>query len=207
MRRRAHHFHLHAATRTVAAVQPLVRMPSSSSSSAGHGRASTRRLLALASLILAAVCLFWFVRSLRNLPGPAEQAGIRAVAYEATVARALDLALESTENLRQFTLLLLGALWALLLAKRDELHIGLGDYPEQLMFGCAHVLLGLSLYAQWRHGALIQEFLMAGERFGQNIPDFRDPRVTALVSLQVRTLCLGAVVAVAALFSVARLKP
>lgn len=183
-------------------------MSSSTSPSIGVARVRARWLLASASVLLAAICLLWFVRSLRKLPDPTDRAGIAAVSYgEATVARALDLTLESTENLRQFTLLLLGALWALLLAKRDELHIGLEDYPEQLMFGSAHALLGLSLYAQWRHGALIQEFLMAGEKFGQSIPDFRDPRVTALVSLQIRTLCLGAVAAVAALFSVARLKP
>lgn len=167
---------------------------------------TVRWFLALACVGATVVWSVWCWNTLQRLPNPTDRTGIAALAYEGTIPRALDLALEHTENLRQFALLLLGALWALLIAKRGELHIGLGDLPELLMFGSAQILLGLSLFAQWRHGAMIQEFLVSGATFANHIPDFRDPRVAALVSLQTHMLCLGALAAGLALFSTARLK-
>jgi hypothetical protein len=170
------------------------------------GSRAFRWTLAALCLVAALAGAVAFFDALRGIPDPRAKGGIELIAHKEQVTKALDMVLGSAENLRQFGLLLLGALWALLIAKRDEHHISPADLPELLMLLSAHVLIGLSFYAQWRHEQTIHDFLHLSASFGDLLPDYRDPRVAVLLTLQFQALAGGAAAAVVTLLSAARLK-
>ena len=69
-----------------------------------------------------------------------------AAPFNDLTVKAVDLTLDQSRTCFQVTLVVLGALWGLMIAKKDETQIALKDSPEPTMFIVASALLLLSIW-------------------------------------------------------------
>jgi hypothetical protein len=130
---------------------------------------------------------------------------------------ALDAERARVKDMGQVALVILGAMWAMLLAKRDENNIRFGDLPEIAMVLAAHVSIAASLWCSWQYEAKIREFLLWSAKdlsehptaipaYVTLLPDFADPRIAVLPTIQLVLLVVAIVAAAAALISAAQFK-
>lgn len=168
---------------------------------------SARRLFfALSALILLLVLSYVIFRKVY----PAYPVNlIDDVFLNDLIKAAIEVRLEQTKSLFELGLLLLGALWALLIAKKDEARIVLSDRPEVGMFLCASTLLLLSLLCHLLYAQEITDILsLAGKLADEkpSLPDIFNSNINYLFLAQCWFLVGGLVVAVLTLVSAHKLK-
>jgi hypothetical protein len=137
---------------------------------------------------------------------------ISALKYSDPVKAAIDVNIDQSKGLFDVGLLLLGALWALFIAKKDEGGITVGDVPEMVMLLSASGLLLLSF--AW-HEFYLENLGAAWELASRNCIDlklacFPDvlgiPSIKFLRDYQEDFLLLGGGIALTTIFSAHQLK-
>jgi hypothetical protein len=123
---------------------------------------------------------------------------------------AIELRLDQAKTLTQLGLLALGALWALVISKKDEAGITLRDRPELLMFveACLSLLLSFASYTFYATG-VSDAYALAGQTCAAPpmcIPDVFDPRIDDAFRFQWWFVLLGIVIAALTLVSAHRLR-
>jgi hypothetical protein len=118
----------------------------------------------------------------------------------------LELKVEQTKQVFDLGLLLLGALWALIIAKKDEANIVLSDRPEMIMFVCGNAMLLASLICHVTYVGQIRNALLLGGRLSDSIPDIFGSPLEAFFGAQVIFLAVGLTIAVLTLISAHRIK-
>jgi hypothetical protein len=99
-----------------------------------------RNVIAVLILVLA-VGAFAFYLCYRYPKGP-----IPAFEFKENLKDALKMKQEQSRSAFQLAVVLLGALWTTLLAKKDEITFQLSDWPPTAMFMAGNVLLLTSIY-------------------------------------------------------------
>src|SRR5437016_4043740 len=102
-----------------------------------------RLVLSIASLLVIPVIIAYVVTT--SQPSTV----VRDLQANDLLKSAIQIKVEQSRSEFQLALLMLGALWALLIAKKDEANIVLSDWPELLMFGVASLLLLASCAAHF----------------------------------------------------------
>jgi|RhiMetdeSRZDD1v2_1073273.scaffolds.fasta_scaffold844070_1 hypothetical protein len=170
-----------------------------------------RNVLAIVTIMLAAVCLianiyFWFTVRF--------DLGIRPLPFNEITSKSIDARLILAQSLFQVALLMLGALWGLVIAKKDEIQILFGDKPETVMFFSASVVLLMSVLSYGIYLTKISsQFAIAVRLLDSSpvplplsIPDVFDQNVEYLFKLQLAGLVAGIVNGVVTLFSAHKLR-
>jgi hypothetical protein len=133
-------------------------------------------------------------------------------AYNELTKAAIELRIDEAQSLFQLSWLIIAALWGLIIAKKDEAHLTLGDRPELVMFLCASLLLLLSL---WWHVIYLHSISDAYKTAGATvvphnaqiiIPDVFDTAINDLLRYQEQCLGFGSLLAILTLFSAHQLK-
>jgi hypothetical protein len=121
---------------------------------------------------------------------------------------AIDLKIDQSRSEFQIALLVLGALWGLMIAKRDEVKIVLSDMPEIVMFWCASALLLASTVFHVMYVENIAYiFALAGSiDGGKSVPDVFESGINNPYKFQFWALLAGLVVGLMTLLSAHRLK-
>jgi hypothetical protein len=169
-----------------------------------------RRGLAGVSAVLSAVVFTWAIVQRTTIESPRGEL-LKELPYNDATKAAVDIRVQQTNNLAEFALVALGALWALVIAKRDEASIGLRD-PELIMFlgpSCSLVLSGI-----WHEFYLdkLGYFYLLGAKtcFSATekcLPDvFESKQLNMLYAFQTGFLLMGAGQALITLLSANRLK-
>ena len=120
----------------------------------------------------------------------------------------IQLKIEQSRSEFQLALLLLGGLWTLVIAKKDEASLILSDAQELCMFICANLLLLASCGCHFWYVAYVADaYSIAGAiKGGTTIPDVLSSGIDDPYKFQLLFIVGGAVVAGAALFSAHKLK-
>lgn len=163
--------------------------------------------LGVAVVVVLLVTLGWAVWgfvAVQNAP----LAGFALRDFNAPYQLALEAERSRVKEMAQLALVILGALWAMLIAKRDEHHIQFADKPEIAMVLASHAAIAASLWCSWQHEAKLREFLLwSAVNDPAEIPDFADPRIAILPTIQAALLVVAVLAAAAALISAAQFKP
>jgi len=144
--------------------------------------------------------------------GRPERTSVAAWKLNNGLQAAIDLQLTSAESLYQVALVFVAALWGLVIAKKDEAAITLGDRPEIALFVTASVLLLTSVLMYHVYIAQITEALRIagvtalGADAEIDIPDVFDSYYAHLFWYQRRFLIAGAVCGVLTLLSAHHLR-
>jgi hypothetical protein len=174
-------------------------------------QASIRRALAVVTAGIAVICLalgvgiYWKVSL---------DAGVPNLPYNDIVAKSLDTQLDLSGTLFHTALLTFGALWALVIAKKDEVKLVFSNLPDSTMFMASSALLLLSVLAYGFYLNLISTYLTdAGAASARlppgaqpSIPDIWDQNVNYLFRCQVAFLIAGVVNGAVTLISMHHLK-
>jgi hypothetical protein len=130
--------------------------------------------------------------------------------YNELTKTAIDLRIDQSKSLSQLNLLMLGALWALVIAKRDEARIVLSDRPELIMFVAASALLLASEVFHIFYLEYIRYFFQeAGAVYAHDAPTIPDLFASVLANqfgAQMALSITGVAMAVLTLVSAHRLK-
>jgi len=180
-----------------------------------HQRKAQRRrrlrwILAALCALLSAGMFSWAVPSTIGIKYPG--ALLNEIPYNEATKAALDIRVQHTGNLFELTVLSLGALWALVIAKRDEARIAFGDRPELIMFVFASLSLLLSILWHEIYLDTLGYFLLLGARTCFNAPEkclpdvFEYGPLKTVYTFQEVFLALGAGHAVITLVSAHRIK-
>jgi hypothetical protein len=114
-----------------------------------------------------------------------------------------------SNKILDYSMILVGALWALVLAGKSDVRITLRDLPEIQMLVLANLLLAGSIYCYYMQHSLMDEIMLRCARIGgtqRSVVDFSQPRVANLAALQFRLFITGSLASVATLFSTSRLR-
>lgn len=173
---------------------------------------STRRLPL--RWFLSILCLLVFTYALiytlhRNYAiSPLE--GVDDRPFNELTSESIKTQVEFSRSLFEVGLLVTGALWALIIAKKDEAGVVLDDHPELIMFISASLLLLLSLICHAMYLKEIEYVLgVSGRAFNEKRPsvlDIFNPNIHYLFSSQAWFLGAGIIIAITTLFSAHRLK-
>jgi hypothetical protein len=170
---------------------------------------TVRWLLCIGSLIVAAITTYKAWEDKALIP-PTQR--IDAIKYSDPLKAAIDANIDQSKGLFDVGLLLLGALWALVIAKKDEGRIALGDVPEVIMLLSASALLLLSF--EW-HEFYLENLGAAYELASRNCTDLKAacfpdvlgiPSIEFLRNYQETFLRMGGGIALATIFSAHQLK-
>lgn len=170
-------------------------------------RPKLRWFLALLSIAVVVVTLALTMRSIKTTN---VDAGLADIKYNELISESIKGRVEFSRSLFQIGLLVTAALWALVIAKPDEIGIVFADRQEMLMFLCASLLLVGSLIDHSLYLNYVSRvFLFGGELFDKDnasIPDVFDANINNFYQYQIVHLALGAFIAVMTLFSAHNLK-
>lgn len=150
---------------------------------------NTRKRLAITVVILTAVALMasWIFGRPPTV--------IDDVPYTSLVQESLKVKQDQSRSAFQMALVLLGGVWATLLAKKDEKTFTFRDTPETLMFGCSNLLLLCSIYFHLRYlDAISKQLWMSGKQSLSSIPDFynsflNNPYASQFITLTAGLIC------------------
>jgi hypothetical protein len=132
---------------------------------------------------------------------------VNNLTYGDLIKDLVDLKRDQSGKLFDVALLMLGALFALMIAKKDEARIVLTDLPEMIMFLASSVLLLASLGCDITYLRVISESLYIGGRAEQqSMPDIFSSEFEGFYNAQIGFLCAGVIAAAVTLFSAHRLK-
>jgi hypothetical protein len=164
----------------------------------------------LASICVAAAGLLLILLGRPILFTHPEELSYDTRAYNELTKNAVDLGIDQSKSLFQLGLLILGSLWALVFAKKDETKILLSDTPEVIMFVTATLLLLFSEICHLIYLGHVRYFLAVGSTFlekeNPTIPDLWASPLANQVSAQVVFFGVGALIALLTLISAHRLK-
>jgi hypothetical protein len=172
-----------------------------------------RLLLAILCVLLLVFILSSALIAKRKIP---QLTAVRTLQYNDLTKAALDVRITSSKGLLDLDLIFLAALWALVIAKKDETRIGFGDWPELTMFCVASLLLILSfVWHDFYVNNLGDAYLMGArsvprstgmEAVPLGIPDVFNQAYDYLFTFQVRFLIVGGMASILTLFSAHRLR-
>jgi hypothetical protein len=136
--------------------------------------------------------------------------GLDDIKFNELTSESIKGRIDFSRSLFEIGLLVTTALWALIIAKHDEIGIVFADRQEVIMFLCASLLLigslvDHSLYLNY----VSRVFFYGGQLYDEknpSVPDVFDNNINNFYQYQVIHLALGAVVAVLTLFSAHNLK-
>jgi hypothetical protein len=140
--------------------------------------------------------------------------GLPNLNYNELVAKLVEIKRERSSKLFDVALLVSGALFALLIAKRDEARIILADSPEVIMLSAAGMLLLASLACNVTYIGLMSDSLYVGGSLEglkeglepKSMPNIFGSAFEHFYSAQIIFLCGGIFAAAITLFSAHRLK-
>lgn len=120
----------------------------------------------------------------------------------------IDLRIEQSRAEFHLTLVAIGGLWGLVIAKKDEATILLSDVPELVMFCCANLLLLMSAVFHFLYvGSVSYVYWIAGTiDKGGSIPDVWNSGINSPFQFQLLCLTAGIVVSGITLLSAHKLK-
>jgi hypothetical protein len=141
-------------------------------------------------------------------------AGLTNLDYSELVAKLIEIKRERSSKLFDVALVLSGALFALLIAKKSEARVVFADYPEVIMLSAASALLVTSLACNIIYLGLVSDSLYLGASLeGQmpamdhnSMPNIFESAFERFYTAQIIFLCGGAFAAASTLFSAHRLK-
>ena len=121
---------------------------------------------------------------------------------------AVDLKIEQSRSEFQIALLAMGALWGLMIARKDEAQLVLSDTPELMMFWCSSGLLLAStvFHLMYVENIAYVYSLAGGINHGKSIPDVFESGINNPYRFQFWALIFGLVTAFMTLLSAHRLK-
>lgn len=94
---------------------------------------------------------------------------IRSIKYNELIQSALEIRLDQSRSLFQFSLVFLGGIWGLIIARKKEAILAFGDKPELIMSIVSLCLIVISLfchitYVQLMMGAYLDAGIVAGKK-------------------------------------------
>jgi hypothetical protein len=168
-----------------------------------RSRKSIRWLLALLIGSITIICIATRGYQLLSI----HIVGLPDLRYNELIKNLIETKRDQSGKLFDVALLGFGALFALMIAKKDEARIVLSDYPEIIMFVAAVASLAASLGCDMKYLGLISDSLYTGgSRAGDSMPDMFGSAFEEFYTAQLVFLCGGLVAAAATLISAHRLK-
>jgi hypothetical protein len=168
-----------------------------------RNRKSIRWLLALLIGSITLICIATLGYKLLSI----HIDGLPNLPYSDLIEDLIETKRDQSGKLFDVALLGFGALFALMIAKKDEARIVLSDYPEIIMFVAAVALLASSLGCDMTYLGLMSDTLYTGgSRAGDSMPDMFGSAFEEFYTAQLVFLCGGLVAAAATLISAHRLK-
>jgi hypothetical protein len=165
--------------------------------------------LAALSAVLSAGVIFWATYRTLGIPNPKL---LKELPYNEATKAAVELRVQHIKDVFEMAVVALGALWALVIAKKDEARIAFGDYPELSMLLCASASLLLSVLWHEFYLERLTYFYYVGATTcfsgaEKCLPDvFQSTPLNTLYTFQLTFLMLGGMQALATLVSAHRLK-
>ena len=153
-----------------------------------------RALLAIVSPTVTACCLVAIIWLSLNV---SIDAGIENLPFNEVTGKAVDTQLALSETLFQVGILMLGALWGLVIAKKDEIQLVFSQRSEVIMFVGSSSLLLMSVCAHGFYLDSVSHYFVdaavASERGGlpASVPDIFDQNVRYLFICQFVSLLAG----------------
>ena len=141
--------------------------------------------------------------------------GINDLPFNELTKKSVETRLDLSRSLFELALLMLGALWALVIAKKDEAQIVLSKPSEALMFLGASLLLLLSVSSHAVYLNNVTRYLAdaaassksgAGVNLDLSLPNIFDRNVNYVFVIQIINLIAGVFNAIATIFSAHKLK-
>lgn len=168
---------------------------------------SLRLFLAAASLALVVVTVTFTIYKFTTT---SLVSGLADIKFNELTNESIKNRIDFSRSLFQIGLLILGALWGLVIAKKDEAGILFADRPEWIMFLSASILLLASLVDHSLYLHDVSGILaIAGETYDgveKSMPDVFDPNINNFYMFQIAHLALGFLVAMLTLLSAHKLK-
>jgi hypothetical protein len=166
-----------------------------------------RWFLAYFCLALVIVTLALTLRSIRTT---SVASGLADIKFNELTSESIKGRVDFSRSLFEIALLVTGALWALVIAKRDEISIVFADRQEVIMFLCASALLIASLVDHSLYLNYVSRVFFYGGRLydkeNPTMPDVFDANINNFYNYQIAHLSLGAIIAILTLFSAHNLK-
>lgn len=166
-----------------------------------------RQLLAITSALILLISLVVTLISYYSLSAIE---GLDDISFNELTNESVKSRVEFSRSIFQVGLLIIGALWASLIAKKNEAGIVLSDYPEIIMFMCASLLLLASLICHSLYLFRVSSvYYIGGKVFhpeAPSLPDIFDPSINNPFVFQYRYLIAGFLIAIFTLFSAHKLK-
>ena len=128
--------------------------------------------------------------------------------FNELIKAGIQLKVEQSRSEFHLALLVMGALWTLIVAKKDEARLVLADTPELLMFCCANLLLLMSTAYHLLYVEDIASIysLAGGIKGASTIPDVLGSGINNPYRFQLWSLAGGVVVTALTLISAHKLK-
>lgn len=167
--------------------------------------------LILAS-VTAAITLTCLIVTLLISRSVTLNAGITDLPFNELTSKAIDTKLNLAETLFQIGILMLGALWGLVIAKKDEIQLVFSQRPEVVMFLGSSVLLLLSACSYGFYLNQVSHYFVDASvsavrgHLELSVPDIFDQNVNYLFFCQIISLGAGIINGVLTLVSTHRLK-
>lgn len=170
-------------------------------------KSQARGTLAVATVAITLFCVVATIIISRNV---SLAKGIPDIPFNDLSAKSFEMRLSLSENLFQLALLMLGALWGLVIAKKDEAQIVFSKAPEVILFVGASLLLifsavAYSLYVNKLTGYFSDAAISAGGG-DLSLPNIFDQNVNYLFVIQILNLVAGVMNGIFTLFSAHKLK-
>lgn len=137
--------------------------------------------------------------------------GIDDLPFNGLTEKSLDIRLDLSQNLFQLALLMLGSLWGLVIAKKDEAQIVFSKLPEVVLFIGASLLLifsvvSSSLYVNKLTAYLSDAAIASAYSNEPSLPNVFNQNVNYLFIIQILNLGAGVLNGIFTLVSAHRLK-
>lgn len=128
--------------------------------------------------------------------------------FNELIKAGIQLKVDQSRSEFQLALLVMGALWTLIVAKKDEAGLVLSDAPELVMFCCANLLL---LFSIAYHLLYVEDIayiysLAGGIKGASSIPDVLGSGINNPYRFQFWSLAGGVFLSALSLFSAHKLK-
>lgn len=155
-----------------------------------------RKRLALITALITFACLVVTVYFVFNVT---VDQGIQPLVLNAVSTKSIDVRLTLAQTLFQVALLMIGALWGLLIAKKDEIQVVFAEKAEVVMFFSASIVLLLSVCSYGFYlNKISNQFASAARALAKSpvplplsVPDIFDQNVHYLFILQIVSLVAG----------------
>lgn len=168
-----------------------------------------RWILAYVSLAVLAVILGF---TLVTLATTSISEGIELRQFREVLKESVQIRLGISSNLFQLAVLITGALWGLMIAKRDESGLVFADRQEIIMFFCASLLLLTSLLSSVIYTYRVAYLYELADQINPPdasplmVGDFFNPVIDHFFTYQIMNLVAGLVVATVTFISAHKLK-